>query len=459
MGELTAPEPDLEAKPEVSLDPGPDPGREMTEGNGREMTENSDEVVVEIEPGDANVASDVANGIAPQNPESEDSPGEERPIASEIATVTSENTLLATNKGGPKGEPKWIRLKKGMTVVPGYPIVCPPTFRASMTTVSGFEVTLVGPTEVVWIADAPGDSVLAVISGRLLIKANQADSRMDLMLGQERLTLEFPELGSVAAASVKHFRSPGKDPMVAENRTELASVLSVQGSVGLRAATSDEQLDTGQQWLKQGAADSSISAVDPVPPWIDPPASTTTSLAAGARGGLLDLLAGDPPLEIALREATLFRRSEVAALAAETLLHLGQGDVYFGSEGTLSQVKQRAYWPEHFLELLAVVDRSAAATAQLEKSIKKMDATNSPAIFRLLTGFSQTQLEEGEDQVLVDFLDSESMAVRVLALENLHRITGTTLYFRAEQDNAVRRAPGIKKWNVRLKKGDIRWPK
>ena len=46
---------------------------------------------------------------------------------------------------------------------------------------------------------------------------------------------------------------------------------------------------------------------------------------------------------------------------------------------------------------------------------------------------------------------------RVLALENLHRITHTTLYFRPEQENAVRRAPGIKKWVARLRKGDIRW--
>jgi hypothetical protein len=50
------------------------------------------------------------------------------------------------------------------------------------------------------------------------------------------------------------------------------------------------------------------------------------------------------------------------------------------------------------------------------------------------------------------------MAVRVLALENLRRITGTTLYFRAEQDNAVRRTQGIKKWTTRQRKGDIRWP-
>ncbi|TWU47988.1 hypothetical protein [Rubripirellula reticaptiva] len=378
--------------------------------------------------------------------------------APEIATITTENTLVATNKGLPGEAPKWVRLKKGMTVVPGYSIVCPPTFRATMTSVSGFDVTLVGPAEVVWVADGTGESALAVISGRLLMKSNKPDVRIDLALGNELVTLSFADIGSVAAASVKHFRAPGYDPKVSENRIELAGVLSVQGSIDLAAEQGEETLNTGLQWVKRGAAAPTTSPVDEVPAWISPVSPTATSLAASAREGLLELIKSDQPLEIALREATLFRRSEVAALAAETLLHMGQGDVYFGNDGILSETKQRAYWPEHFLELVATVDRSAIAAEQLEKSITKMDATNATAIMRLLTGYSQKQLVEGDDETLVNLLDSEAMAVRVLALENLNKITGTTLYFRAEQDNAVRRAPGIKKWVARQRKGDIRWP-
>ena len=35
-------------------------------------------------------------------------------------------------------------------------------------------------------------------------------------------------------------------------------------------------------------------------------------------------------LELQLREATMFRRSEVAALAARSLVGMGRSDVYFG---------------------------------------------------------------------------------------------------------------------------------
>ncbi|TWU60076.1 hypothetical protein Poly51_03500 [Rubripirellula tenax] len=377
--------------------------------------------------------------------------------ATEVATITTENSLIATNKGVGGGAPKWVRLKKGMTVVPGYPVVCPPTFRATMTSVSGFDVTLVGPAEAVWVADEEGESAIAIVSGRVLIKSNRPNARIDIALGNELVTLSFAESASVVAASIKHFRAPGLDPLEADNRIELAGVLAVQGAVGLSSDNDQSELTTRQQWVKRSGGKPMVSPVDGVPPWVDPADPAATSIEAGAREGLLELIASDQPLEITLREATLFRRSEVASLAAQTLLHMGQGDVYFGSDGILSETKQRAYWPQHYLELLSVVDRSAASASQLEKSIVRMDAANAVPMFRLLTGYSQKQLIEGGDEELVRLLDSEAMAVRVLALENLHKMTGTTLYFRAEQDNAVRREPGIKKWVARQRKGDIRW--
>ena len=234
-------------------------------------------------------------------------------------------------------------------------------------------------------------------------------------------------------------------------------MLSVQGSLALQINGEPQTLETGQQWIKRGANDALVSPVEAVPSWIDPPQAGDTSLESSARDGLLAVIQGDQPLEIALREAKLFRRSEVASLAAQSLLNLGVSDVYFGGDGILSEPKQRAYWPDHFVALLSNVDRSADSAAKLRESIVNMDSANAQSLFRLLTGFSQKQLVEGGDEQLVDLLDSSSMAVRVLALESLHEITGTTLYFRAEQENAVRRAAGIKKWIARQRKGDIRW--
>ncbi len=49
------------------------------------------------------------------------------------------------------------------------------------------------------------------------------------------------------------------------------------------------------------------------------------------------------------------------------------------------------------------------------------------------------------------------MTIRVLAAENLRHITGTTLLYKPEVETPSRRASDIKKWETRLRRGEIRW--
>jgi hypothetical protein len=49
------------------------------------------------------------------------------------------------------------------------------------------------------------------------------------------------------------------------------------------------------------------------------------------------------------------------------------------------------------------------------------------------------------------------MPVRVLAIENLKAIVGDDLGYRADQENANSRRADIKKWDARLRRGDIRY--
>ena len=131
---------------------------------------------------------------------------------------------------------------------------------------------------------------------------------------------------------------------------------------------------------------------------------------------------------------------------------------FFGSDGVLSQAKQRNYWPEHLAALRSVVNRSPDAANAIRANIGKMDSADGASLFRLLVGFSQNQLVEGGDEELLGMLNSSSMSVRVLALEHLREITGVTLSFRPEEENAIRRKAALKKWQARQRNGDIRWP-
>ena len=370
----------------------------------------------------------------------------------DVARITDEEGLMAATMGD-----QWVRLNKNMVLKQGVKVVMAPTFRGRMATDSAI-ITLVGPAQVHWEA-GPSSSVLRLDYGRMVVVSKKPDTKINLQFGEQPVSLTFADSESVVAANVTYFRAPGFDPLKPENRVPLYGLLSVQGQVEMEGSTDDVSLETGQQWVQRGSSKPQVSPVEATPSWVDAPdpSAPASSLEAGARETLLELLEGDQPLEIALREATLFRHAEVVSLAAQTLMNLGRADVYFSGDGVLSDPKQRAYWPDHFQALLAVVDRNADSAAQIRETIESADSANRDAIFRLLTGYSQKQLVEGGDEELVELLDSTSMAVRVLALENLERITGTRLYFRPDQDNAVRRAPGIKKWVARQRKGDIRW--
>ena len=385
-----------------------------------------------------------------------------------IATIGGSQTLLASLGS----DQLWKRVGEDDQIKINTDLICAPTFRGKLlynetiaenatdgvASTSAAEITVIGPARFRWAPIAANRLELQIDFGRFLITSKSPSSTLSMKLGDAPVVLFFEDQETKIATSVKHFRKPGVNPLEAGESGELIGALTIQGQVSLQHQDQTVDLITGQQWIKRGGSMAEVSTFADAPKWITPPDPDTTTLASSARSGLLEIIEPYDSAERALREATLFRRSEVAALAANTLLQLGQSDVYFGGDGILSQPKQRQYWPEHYLSLVETMDRGPETADQMMRSIAKMDAANAAVLYRLLIGYSQKQLAEGGDKQLVDLLDSESMAVRVLALENLHQITGTTLYFRAETDSRARRTPAIRKWMVRQKKGDIRWP-
>ena len=409
-------------------------------------------------PSDKDVASDRESMTEDDPPTAAD-----LTVPEERSSLITANSIAATVDGEGKmvlsldADGQWSRMGDGGEATAGMPIICAPKFRAVMQPTEGPRLEMIGPSGVRWLGLDEDTFGLEMEFGRLLITSKKPETTLALKLGGQPMELTFDSEESIAAASIKYFRSPGQDPGDPGNRIELIGVLTAQGNVTLTQSGESIDLSTGEQWIKRGDDQPTISPVKKVPAWISGIEPPGASLDQSARDGLLKLTSKDGSIERSLREATLFRRSEVAALAAQTLLFMGQSDAYFGGGGILSESKQRQYWPDHFKALVANLDRSPESASLVRQAMAKMDAAHAKTLYRLLVGFSEEQLAQGGDEELVQWLDSDSMAVRVLALENLHEITGTTLYFRAETDNRVRRSSGIKKWTIRQEKGDIRW--
>ncbi|GAA5506013.1 hypothetical protein [Novipirellula caenicola] len=370
-----------------------------------------------------------------------------------VAKVTTDTALVFAI--GDDETP--VQINKDDVIQTQQSIVCAPTYRVRIDTVDDMAVTLVGPAKVQWTRDGSEKPLLHVDHGRILLEAIKPGASIDVRINGKSLTLKFPGIESLVAMTMVHFRAPGFDPLKKENHINTVGVFVAQGSVGLSDGENTTDLATGQRWVQRGDEPAVTSESKTPLDWIIPPDPNDQSLESSAREALLGLMIPDQPVEISLREATMFRRSEAGALAARTLLALGRPDVFFGGDGMLSQADQRSYWSDHYVALQNAIDRDASTAEQVKQAIERMDQGNAKTLFQLLVGFSQKQLEEGADALLVRSLDSPSMSVRALALENLRKITGVTLSFRPEQDNAARRGQAIKKWEARQRKGDIRW--
>ena len=407
---------------------------------------------------DSAVASPVSKTPeAMENPagdmEKDDSPDDEGESPSITAQVLSENTLLAVEKEG-----QWQRLDKDADVAAGQPLVVAPGFRASLAFADS-EVTLLGPAAATLLPNGKGGLLVRLASGRLLVSSTTPESPVELELGDEKYSLELATPETSAAIQLGHTRKPSLDPLLAENHVPVRHVIALKGAVKIDFGGASQTLDSGSQWTQVGGGEPRVEVLGAVPVWAAEPVADANSLAVTARNDLLTLLDGASSLEIGLRELLGFRRSEVAALAAQTLLGLGRSDVYFGGAGVFNDLKQRAYWSQHYDALLARVDSGVESAAEVQQAIKKMDAAAELQLFGMLTGYTDEQLASGSDRQLLENLDSADMSVRVLAFENLRRITGVTFNYRAEQDSQGRREQYLKRWQVLQRKGEIRWKK
>ena len=257
----------------------------------------------------------------------------------QIAQVASTDAVIAT-----MSDDQWTALARDVAIDSGTVVVCAPTFRGEMVTADQMLTTMIGPTRVRWESN-DGGKQLHLESGRLLLAPGEPESTITMVLADQAVTVTFADAAHVAAVQVTHVRQPGFDPLVEENHIPIRAIAAVQGSITISGQENNEPgggtLETGQQWVLFGDEEPRITDLEEYPAWVEQPDESDLSLEANARKGLLDLLTdSNQSFEIALREATSFRQSEVAALAGQTLLALRRGDVYFDAVGILNQPKQ-----------------------------------------------------------------------------------------------------------------------
>lgn len=409
---------------EVSREPQPETG-------------SSDPVMADGSPSDAEVA---APAPTPRDPATSE------PASLEF--LSEEGVLLLQS---PEGQ-GWLSLTEIGPFPLGAKLVTPPLFRNTIRIGDTVELTMAGAT--IASIERGSTMTLHLEMGRVLVTSLQEGATLDLRIGDQTTSLTLADQGATIAIENEPFRAPGTNPLLAENHFDVTRLTAIVGPANWEVAESYD-LETQQQWRWISGGEPEMVSEAAEVDWAGSP--DLGPIERGAKDQLARFVREVPNAREALLNATKFRRAEVVALAAGTLALLGDTKVFFGSEGMLGDDDQKSFWRDHVAALQQRIDLSVPAAKSVQASLQTMDAASAEVLFRMLWGYSPEQLQTGSDAFLVENLDSPQMEIRVIALETLRNITGTSLYYKPEQKTASRRKNDLKKWEAQLRRGDIRW--
>lgn len=341
---------------------------------------------------------------------------------------------------------KWYRLPARSKLFSGDHLRILPTFQPEIVLAPGVQATFAGASSVHLTAPtSEGDATLTMDYGRAFFStAGVPGARLRLTLGDRTCVVTFLDAASEIAVETRSFLPVGANPEV-DPTQRVIRVFSVIGRIEWQddPQASPVPVADGQVRVLVDTSAETISAGE-LPSWIL--GNDLREIDRSASAILANFLVADRPISLSLRERTQDRRTEIRALAAVSLSQL---DSHEALVAELDDQRQRAHWSSSFEALRHAIARSPESAAAVREEFERLFPKLADQAYRLLFGFSQQQLVEGADETLVGLLDHPSLCVRVLAFENLRRITGMTLLYRPESSEELRRSR-VRGWRDRL---------
>ena len=312
--------------------------------------------------------------------------------------------------------------------------------------------TLVGPSRMEFPSDATEQPYrFRLISGQTVwVRHGEAPALWEVEAGGRvfRLTMEAPT--TKVAIAVHQTVPTGIDPANAPRHLAV-EVLAVDGPVrvSVEGGKGVDVVD-GQAYWKIDAEPPRLAPLEELPDWIE--TTTMTQLERGAAEEVIRSLALGRPMLLALHELADHRRVEVRSLAVESLISAGE---FWPLVDSLGDRKMKAYWGRQLEAVRTAIREDAVYAEKLQRVLQQRRGEEGKELYRMLWGYTNEQLQEGADRELVTYLESDSLDLRVVAFDTLHRITGTTFLYRPDRSPKTQRVP-IRKWRHAASEGKIR---
>lgn len=360
--------------------------------------------------------------------------------------------------------PSWIRVADQAVLSGGTQCLSLPTYRPVILAGEDLYLQLIDATRIAILpADVQREKVpgISVEYGKLVLTTERnARAKLFVVVGERGGVIQFAEIPATVAIEVGRRGPSGADPET--QPAPLAGMLYVTRGKAIWQEVADPTAVAIGPQMEFSLADKSAApeAMATPPKWID--ASTISLLDQRASATVerelavkADSAQGRSVLVI-LRELAEHRQKEVRWLAMRCMSAIGDFELLVTA---LDDPKQKAMWPDYIEELRSAVGRGPTAAGQVRTALESVYGaaargqarqTDGTTLYELLWRYQTPELTAQDAAQLVQYLDHETLAVRVLAFANLKQITGRGFYYQPE-DTPAKREPSVQKWKDRLK--------
>jgi hypothetical protein len=387
-------------------------------------------------------------GKAPPAAPSEGAPGP----AEQVGQYISPREVLLKADGDVFN---WVRLAEQTVLVAGDRCLSLPTYRPVIMLGEDLHLQLVDATHLLFVPNDPREAEKApgilVDHGKLVITTEgKTKTGLRLQIGDRKGIIRFTDDATTMAIDVGRGTLPNADPET--HPASLTAKLYVTRGRVLWQDTSSREVVSfdGPSEIALDRAPATAAPLKAIPSWID--VATISLLDQRASTTVERELQTNRPVLLTFRELAEHRQKEVRSLAQRCLATIGDFQLMVAA---LDDPDQKAVWSDYVEQLRAAVQRSPLAAAQVRGAIERVyggpaKAAAGASLYELLWKYQPDALTPDDAARLIDYLEHNVLAVRVLAYWNLKNITGLGLYYRPE-DTAARREPAIAKWRERLK--------
>jgi hypothetical protein len=371
--------------------------------------------------------------------------------------LSGEQVLLSNN-----AENGWTRVGANQMLIPQH-VLALPTYRARIVLTLGITLEILGGTRVELLGSTPQEMPgIRVLYGRVVMKPRgKAKAQMRVAFGDHDGMIVFDDTDSVAAVEVCNLHTPGTNPKDAPRRVT-AELFAASGGVAWEEAAKEKdkaekpiRLTPLQRLSFDAALPGQPYSAKNLPDWIigDETLKAPDRMASPV---IAQMLPSDRSARVGLLElATSHPRKEVRSLAVQCLGYVGQ---FSDMVKALNSPRCKNEWRDFYVpQLRAAVARDAETATAVQLALEKEFPRQAADLYRMLWGYTNDQLEAGEDATLVQGLkNDESLPVRVLSYWNLRDITGKgAIYNPAERP--ISRQAAVQHWKQRLEAKDIRF--